>query len=48
VFKPSRVLRCRDYVILPRMSAEINVATNRGRPPSKVVVNSCEGAACHY
>jgi hypothetical protein len=31
-----------------RMSAEINVATNRGRPPSKVVVNSCEGAACHY
>lgn len=31
-----------------RTSAEINVATNRGRPPSKVLVNSCEGAACHY
>ena len=31
-----------------RMSAEINVATNQGRPPSKVLVNSCEGAACRY
>ena len=31
-----------------RMSAEINVATNHGHPPSKVLVNSCEGAACRY
>ena len=31
-----------------KMSAEINVATNRGHPPSKVVVTSCEGAACQY
>jgi hypothetical protein len=31
-----------------RMSAEINLATNDGRPPSKVLVNSCEGDACHY
>src|ERR1700721_3141535 len=31
-----------------KMSPEINVATNRGRPPSKVLINSCDGAACKY
>jgi hypothetical protein len=31
-----------------RMSAEISVATNHGHPPSKVLVNSCEGTACRY
>jgi hypothetical protein len=31
-----------------KMSAEINVATNRGRPPSKVLVTPCDGAACKY
>jgi hypothetical protein len=31
-----------------KVSPEINAATNRGRPPSKVLINSCEGAACKY
>ncbi len=31
-----------------KLSAEINVETSHGRPPSKVVVNSCEGTACRY
>jgi len=31
-----------------KLSAEINVETSHGRPPSKVLVNSCEGAACRY
>jgi hypothetical protein len=31
-----------------KTSAEINVATNRARPPSKVLINSCDGAACKY
>jgi hypothetical protein len=30
------------------MSPEINMATNRGRPPSKVLINSCDGAGCKY
>lgn len=31
-----------------RMSAEIDVMTNEGHPPSKVTVNVCDGAACRY
>jgi hypothetical protein len=31
-----------------KVSADINVETSHGRPPSKVLVNSCEGAACRY
>ena len=31
-----------------KMSPEINMATNRGHPPSKVLINSCDGAACKY
>jgi hypothetical protein len=31
-----------------KLSPEINMATNRGRPPSKVLINSCDGAACKY
>jgi hypothetical protein len=31
-----------------KMSPEINMATNRSRPPSKVLVNPCDGAACKY
>jgi hypothetical protein len=31
-----------------KMSPEINVTTNRGRPPSKVLINSCDGASCKY
>ena len=31
-----------------KMSTEINMATNNGRPPSKVVINSCDGTACKY
>jgi hypothetical protein len=26
----------------------LNMATNRGRPPSKVLINSCDGAAYKY
>lgn len=31
-----------------KMSSEINAATYRSRPPSKVLINSCDGAACKY
>jgi len=31
-----------------KMSQEIGMATNRGRSPSKVLINSCDGAACKY
>ena len=31
-----------------KISPEINIATNHGRPPSKVLINSCDGAACKY
>jgi hypothetical protein len=31
-----------------KMSPEINMATNRSHPPSKVLINSCDRAACKY